>query len=54
MKIFAYAGAQIVPIAHPNVCKQFTELKSNLFKVSNKLKNFKITFVDTVLVRWLS
>ena len=54
MKIFAYAGAQIVPIANFIICKQFMALKRQLSRVSIQLKNFTITFVATVLVGWLS
>ena len=52
MKIFAYAGAQIVHIAHFIFCKTFMELKTKLFRVSIKLKN--VTFTATVLEESLS
>ena len=54
MEIFAYAGAQIVPIAHPvMICKQVMALKTKLFKVSIKFKNSMIPFVAKVLAGWL-
>ena len=34
MKIFAYAGAQIVPIVNFIICKQLMALKRKLSKVS--------------------
>ena len=34
MKMFAYVGADFVPIAHPFICKKFVQLNIKLFNVN--------------------
>ena len=54
IKMFAYEGAQIVPMAQPFICKQFLKLKIKLFSVSINAKNVVITFVEAVYLKYFS
>ena len=47
IKMFAYEGAQIAPMAQPFICKQYLQLKIK-FNVSINAKNVVITFVEAV------
>ena len=44
MKMFAYVGADFVPIAHPFICKKFVQLNIKLFNVNINFKKLMITF----------
>ena len=52
--MFAYEGAQIVPIVQPFICKQFLQLKIKLSSVSINAKNVVITFVEAVRLEYFS
>lgn len=54
IKTFAYEGAQMVPIAHPLICRQFLQLKLKLFRVSISVKNVIMAFMATVFYFRLS
>ena len=49
MKIFAYARAQIVPIAQPFICRENFELNTKLFNVRMGARNVVIILVGIVL-----
>ena len=52
--MFAYEGAQIVPMAQPFICKEFLESKIKLFGASINAKNVVITFVEAVRLEYFS
>ena len=54
MKIFAYAGAQIVPIVQPFICRKNLELNAKLFNVRMSARNLAIILVSKVLCMQLS
>ena len=52
--MFAYEGAQIVPMAQSFICKKFRQLKTKLFSVNINAKNVVITFFETVPLEYFS
>ena len=52
--MFAYEGAQIVPMAQPFICKQFLQLKIKLFSVSINAQNDVIFFAEAVCLQYFS
>ena len=54
MKIFACAGAQIVPIVQPFICRKNLELNAKLFNVRMSARNVAIILVSKVLCMQLS
>ena len=54
IKMFAYEGAQIVPMAQPFICKQLLQLNIKLFSVSINNKNVVITFDEAVRLEYFS
>ena len=49
MKIFAYVGEQMVPIAQPFICKQSFELNIKLLSVNLSARNVVIILVGMAL-----
>ena len=50
MKMLAYAGTQIVPMAPPLICKCILQLNTKLLSVKINDRKVLITFVATVLL----
>ena len=50
MKMLVCAGAQIVSITQPFICKQFLQLNLKLFNVKINDRKVAIAFVATVLL----
>ena len=52
-KMFAQAGAQILPFAQPLILKKCLQLKTKLFSLSSNAKKVVTTLVATVLLDFL-
>ena len=50
MKMLAYAGAQIVPMAELFICKYLLQLNTKLFNFRINDRKLVVTFVATVLL----